>query len=235
MYSIEINLLKERPEVGGMATAVPVTAADSNVPLIIGGVAAIFFVGLAFLGSLGADLWLNQLKAKQEDIQDRLAAISPDLQRMDELKKERERIEAETKALATVFKQVKPWSAVMRNMATQVPAGVQISRITQGGDKGNENELTIEGAAVSFEDVSEFLLLLQNRSPFFDGKATQLVKADRMGTSNQNQETAVTVSFSIKTAIASVPASELLEELAANGVEGLVARIQFLKEKGVAQ
>ncbi|WP_448534469.1 PilN domain-containing protein [Parathermosynechococcus lividus] len=231
MYSVEINLLKERPEIGGMAAATPVAGGASNVPIIIGGVAAIFFVGLALLGSIGAEMWLNQLKAKQQSIQDRLAAISPDLQRMDELKKETDRIQAETKALATVFNQVKPWSAVMRNMATQIPAGLQISRITQGGEKGNE--LTIEGAAVSFEDVSEFLLLLQNRSPFFDGSATQLVKADRTG--KANEETAVEVSFSIKTAIASVPASDLLEELAANGVEGLVARIQFLKEKGVVE
>ncbi|MCH9056070.1 PilN domain-containing protein [Parathermosynechococcus lividus] len=231
MYSVEINLLKERPEIGGMAAATPVAGGASNVPIIIGGVAAIFFVGLALLGSIGAEMWLNQLKAKQQSIQDRLAAISPDLQRMDELKKETDRIQAETKALATVFNQVKPWSAVMRNMATQIPAGLQITRITQGGEKGNE--LTIEGVAVSFEDVSEFLLLLQNRSPFFDGGETELVKADRMG--KANEETAVEVSFSIKTAIASVPASDLLEELAANGVEGLVARIQFLKEKGVVE
>ncbi|XFA72230.1 PilN domain-containing protein [Thermosynechococcaceae cyanobacterium Okahandja] len=231
MYSVEINLLKERPEIGGMATTTPAVGGASNIPIIVGGVAAIFFVGLALLGSVGANLWLQQLTAKQQSIQERLAAISPDLQRMDEIKKETDQIQAETKALASVFDQVKPWSAVMRNMATQIPAGVQISRIVQGG--GNSKELTIEGSAVSFEDVSEFLLLLQNRSPFFDGSATQLVKADRLG--NTNEESPVTVSFTIKTAIASVPASELLDELAANGVEGLVARIQFLKEKGVVQ
>ncbi len=231
MYSVEINLLKERPEIGGMAATTPAVGGANNIPIIIGGVAAIFFVGLALLGSVGANLWLQQLKARQQSIQDRLAAISPDLQRMDELKKETDQIQAETKALASVFNQVKPWSAVMRNIATQIPAGMQINRITQGGEKGNE--LTIEGAAVSFEDVSEFLLLLQNRSPFFDGDATQLVKADRIG--NPDENSPITVSFSIKTAIAAVPTSELLEELAANGVEGLVARIQFLKEKGVVE
>ncbi len=230
MYSIEINLLKERPEVGGMAGSTTPVQGMSNVPIIIGGVAALFFVGLALLGSIGANLWLQQLVSKQKMIQDRLAAISPDLQRMDEIKKEQERISAETKALATVFNQVKPWSAVMRNMAIQTPAGVQIRRITQGGQTGQE--LTIEGTAVSFDAVSDFLLLLQNRSPFFDRKATQLIKAERSG---QQENPLTQVSFSIKTAIASVPASELLEELAANGVEGLVARIQFLKEKGVVQ
>ncbi len=229
MYSVEINLLKERPEIGSVATATPTVGGASNVPIIIGGVAAIFFVGLALLGSVGANLWLQQLNAKQQSIQDRLAAISPDLQRMDELKKEKDQIQAETKALASVFDQVKPWSAVMRNMATQIPAGMQINRITQGGGK----ELVIEGAAVSFDDVSEFMLLLQNRSPFFDGSVTQLVKADRIG--DPSEESPITVSFRIKTAIASVPASDLLEELAANGVEGLVARIQFLKEKGVVE
>lgn len=230
MYSIEINLLKERPEVGGMAGSTTPVQGMSNVPIIIGGVAALFFVGLALLGSIGANLWLQQLVSKQKTIQDRLAAISPDLQRMDEIKKEQEQISAETKALATVFNQVKPWSAVMRNMAIQTPAGVQIRRITQGGQTGQE--LTIEGTAVSFDAVSDFLLLLQNRSPFFDRKATQLIKAERSG---QQENPLTQVSFSIKTAIASVPASELLEELAANGVEGLVARIQFLKEKGVVQ
>ncbi|URR34702.1 PilN domain-containing protein [Thermosynechococcus sp. HN-54] len=232
MYSIEINLLKERPEVGGMATAATAARGFDNVPIIIGGVAALFFVGLALLGSVGANLWLQQLTSKQKSIQDRLAAISRDLQRMDQIKKEQEQIAAETKALATVFNQVKPWSAVMRNMATQTPAGVQIRKITQGG--ATPQELTIEGTAVSFDAVSDFLLLLQNRSPFFDGKATQLVKAERANPQGE-EDTTARVSFSIKTAIASVPASELLEELAANGVEGLVARIQFLKEKGVVE
>lgn len=231
MYSIEINLLKERPEVGGMAATTTSAAGINNVPIIIGGVAALFFVGLALLGSVGANLWLQQLTNKQKSIQDRLAAISPDLQRMDEIKKEQEQVAAETKALATVFNQVKPWSAVMRNIAIQTPAGVEIRRISQAG--ATPQELTIEGTAISFDAVSDFLLLLQNRSPFLDGKATQLVKAER--TNQREEETTARISFSIKTAIASVPASELLEELAANGVEGLVARIQFLKEKGVVQ
>ncbi|BCX11745.1 MAG: hypothetical protein KatS3mg067_0683 [Thermosynechococcus sp.] len=232
MYSIEINLLKERPAVGGMAAATTTAAGMSNVPIIIGSIAALFFVGLALLGSVGANLWLQQLANKQKTIQDRLAAISPDLQRMDQIKKEQAQIAAETKALATVFNQVKPWSAVMRSMATQTPAGVQIRKITQGGEASQE--LTIEGTAVSFDAVSEFLLLLQNRSPFFDGKATQLIKAER-STGGNAEEKITTVSFSVKTTIASVPASELLEQLAANGVEGLVARIQFLKEKGVVE
>lgn len=232
MYSIEINLLKERPAIGGVAGSATPVQGMSNVPIIIGGVAAVFFVGLALLGSVGANLWLEQLANKQKSIQDRLAAISPDLQRMDQIKKEQEQISAETKALATVFNQVKPWSAVMRSMAVQTPAEVQIRRISQGGQTGQE--LTIEGTAASFEAVSDFLLLLQNRSPFFDKKATQLIKAERTGQQNEGNSGGQ-ISFSIKTAIASVPASELLKELAANGVEGLVARIQFLKEKGVVQ
>ncbi|MDM7327272.1 MAG: PilN domain-containing protein [Thermosynechococcus sp. Uc] len=232
MYSIEINLLKERPAIGDMAGSATPVQGMSNVPIIIGGVAAFFFVGLALLGSVSANLWLQQLANKQKSIQDRLAAISPDLQRMDQIKKEQEQISAETKALATVFNQVKPWSAVMANMAVQTPAEVQIQRISQGGQTGQE--LTIEGTAASFDAVSNFLLLLQNRSPFFDGKATQLVKAERISQQSEDK-TEEKVSFSIKTAIANVPASELLKELAANGVEGLVARIQFLKEKGVVQ
>lgn len=92
MYSIEINLLKERPEVGGMAATTTTAAGMSNVPIIIGGIAALFFVGLALLGSVGANLWLQELANKQKTIQDRLAAISPDLQRLDQIKKEQEQI-----------------------------------------------------------------------------------------------------------------------------------------------
>ena len=232
MYSIEINLLKERPAIGGVAGSTTPVQGMSNVPIIIGGVAALFFVGLALLGSIGANLWLQQLAAKQKTIQDRLAAISPNLQRMDQIKKEQEQISAETKALATVFNQVKPWAAVMRSISLQTPKEVQIRRITQGGETGQQ--LTIEGTAASFEAVNELLLLLRNRSPFFEPKETQLIKAERIAQQDATN-LASQVSFSIKTAIASVPASELLEELAANGVEGLVARIQFLKEKGVVQ
>lgn len=228
MYSIDINLLKERPELGGGATPT-VTSGGSNIPIILGGVAALFFIGLVLLGSAAVSFWVQQLALKEQEVEDQLAAIAPDLQKMDELKKEQQQITAETQAFAKAFNEIKPWSAVLTDLGAKTPTGMQIIKISQSP---TGNELVIDGRAASFNDVNDFVLLLQNQSAFIDGPATKLATASRAGS---GEDAPSEVNFSLNTAISTIPASELIEELEANGAEGLVSRINFLKEQGVVK
>jgi type IV pilus assembly protein PilN len=110
--------------------------------------------------------------------------------------------------------------------------------------------LQITGIANSFNDVNDFLLVLQ-KSNFLKAENTKLVKATlqreaarvepaRLQNSQQQQlrtEQLPTlprqVEFQIETALSDVPASDLLRELDRKGAVGLVTRIENLQRKGV--
>lgn len=244
MYAIDINLLRDRPEFGGEVDNASVSGGASNVPIIIGGVAAVFFIGLVVLGAAGATYWTSQLQQKKEQVEARLGEVAPQLTKLAELKNEVNNVTAETKALTTLFNQVKPWSALMRDLAANTPKGLQITQITQAAPPApppappaQEGEappppppppmttdLTFDGQAESFPDVNDFVLLLQQKSPFLVPNSTRLVSATR-----ENNF----IKFQIKTTVSDVPASELLQALEQNGASGLTSRIKFLKERGV--
>lgn len=101
-------------------------------------------------------------------------------------------------------------------------------------------DLTIKGNALSFSDISDFVLALQN-SAFLNGDVTQLIQAQRQSneqTSSQTNNTPggpLLVEYQIQTGLSDVPASELLQELNRKGAAGLATRIGTLKEKGVLQ
>ncbi|MDS3862082.1 PilN domain-containing protein [Thermosynechococcaceae cyanobacterium BACA0444] len=244
MYVIDINLLRDRPEFGGEVDSGTVGGGTDNTPIIIGGVAAAVFIGLVVLGAAGATYWTSQLQAKKAEVEARLGEVAPKLAELGELKTEVTNITAETKALTTIFNQVKPWSALLRDLAGNTPKGLQITQITQAAPppppapppaKEGEtppppppppmtSDLTLDGQAESFPDVNDFVLLLQQKSPFLVPNSTRLVSANRESNF---------IKFQIKTTVSDVPASELLQALEQNGASGLASRIKFLKERGV--
>jgi type IV pilus assembly protein PilN len=89
--------------------------------------------------------------------------------------------------------------------------------------------LTIQGKALSFGDINDFVLALQN-SPLLKGEATKLTQAQLEESTQAAQPLAT---YQLQTDISDIPASKLLLELNRKGATGLVTRIQSLKEKGV--
>jgi len=114
--------------------------------------------------------------------------------------------------------------------------------------------LQISGTARSFDDVNYFLLGMQ-RSPFFKGEETELVKAqlvnnptklevpktDNRSAAKVKYELPQVVEYTIQTNLSDNQASsntELLRELDRKGAVGLVTRIRTLKqiqEQGATQ
>ncbi|MGQ4648859.1 PilN domain-containing protein [Lyngbya aestuarii] len=199
MYSLDVNFLVDRPEYssGEQGTEVPKKARQQAEmrPLILGMVAGI--LPLALVG--GLLLFLQQQTGQLEEEQ---ARVTQELERsnaqraqVDQLTKQINATNEETQALATVFNQIKPWSAMLQDIRERVPPGVQIQTIEQteaAANKASSNaanaqaansdtrqpvKLEITGTARSFDDVNYFLLTLQ-RSSFFKGDQTQLVSAD---------------------------------------------------------
>jgi type IV pilus assembly protein PilN len=279
MYSVDINLLKDRPgfareEVDRNPTY---TGPVDRTPLWLGGLVGMGAIGLVLLGGAGLAFRNGQLETENANLDNKLQEVAPKLQQLDQIKAQEQQVASETQSLATIFNQIKPWSAMLQDVRGRVPAGLQLDKIEQaaaaaapaspaGAPQPNATPpagappapgstpapgtpapgspapapvlgpgLTITGKARSFADVNDFVLSLQ-QSPFLVGTETKLIKSERAGGGNTpGNASGDLVTYQIRTALSTVPASELLQELRLKGATGLTSRIDFLKQKGVIQ
>jgi type IV pilus assembly protein PilN len=137
MYSLDINLLNERPEyqsgrqAQSKGSAKVNTAKYGKAPLYIGGAVA----ALASIATGGAWMLLGQqttqLEAKQKDLDTKLGSLKAQDARLAAIAGETTQITGETQSLASIFNQVQPWSAILQDLRESIPQGVQISSVTQ--------------------------------------------------------------------------------------------------------
>ena len=142
MYSIDINLLRERAEFqtdnptefSGDASSAP--RRYSKVPMYVGvGIAA-----LALLVTGGGWWWLGdqatQLEAKQKDLDAKLGSLKAQDARLAEINGKVAQVTEESQSFASVFNQIQPWSAVLQDLRESIPQGVQIASVIQTEIKG---------------------------------------------------------------------------------------------------
>lgn len=241
MYSLDINFLNDRaakPEFEGGAG---VQAGPVNwTPAIIGAV-----VGLLPLLAVGA-AWLvlgnvnSGLQQELTQLEGQLQEQEQAQQRLQEAIAQAEQAEEDAAALVTVFDQIKPWSALLQTFRDTVPNGVQISSIQQVENEEGEDQITVSGNAVSFDDVNDFVLVLE-RSPFLNAEETQLQSANLIDNPTEVElpEDAPSgvevrlpqvVQYTIVAGLSDLPASELLPELESTLSVGLTSRIQALQD-----
>ncbi|MEY3870748.1 MAG: hypothetical protein RLZZ338_4642 [Cyanobacteriota bacterium] len=138
MYSIDINFLNDRPEYKERGTSLvePGTKREGQppmnpIPMLIGG-------GVALLvNALVGGAWFV-LQGQNSEAQAKLDKLTSDVQTQDSKAKEIDKINGdtsqingETQSLATVFDQIKPWSALIQDLSDRVPPGLQITNINQ--------------------------------------------------------------------------------------------------------
>jgi type IV pilus assembly protein PilN len=142
MYSLDINLLRERAEfqTGEQSEFINNTniapAKYGKVPLFVGaGVAA-----LALLATGGGWMWLGQqttqLEAKQKDLDQKLGSLQAQDRQLEQLNGQVAQVNSETQSFASVFNQIQPWSAVLQDLRESIPQGVQIAGVTQSEVRG---------------------------------------------------------------------------------------------------
>ncbi|MEG4107689.1 PilN domain-containing protein [Microcoleus sp. S13_C5] len=136
MYSLDINFLNDRPDYK------PVTAAKSSAKKSSGGAkdqlpiygAVLFALGIN-AAVMGAWWWAtndnNSLATQQAAIDQELAKLNTQASTIKAINAETDQVTAEYKALAGVFDQIKPWSAMLQDLSARTPAGVQIGKIEQ--------------------------------------------------------------------------------------------------------
>lgn len=254
MYNIDINFLKDRKlDATGSTLALKkkTTPKTIQLPIIIGTGVAVAFIA----ATGGALFFLNNQKTSTNKT---IAELDTEIQRLQGQNAQVKQIETEIGTvtneiaiLVSVFKQIKPWSAMLSEIGSVTPAGIQIQGITQSGNRS----LTINGYADSYDQVNDFLLTLKN-SRFLNAQKTILtttslganpgnVVFDRSqiiensnNSLNENSDNSVeiqlpeVVNYTINTEINDTSSEELLNQLNARGAIGLVSRLTYLQRKG---
>ena len=150
-----------------------------------------------------------------------------------------------------MFDQIRPWSAILKDLRDRIPATVQIENVKQisptVAKKGEASPnpaggLEITGFARSFNDVNDFLLTLQ-ASSFLKSTETKIITGELVDAPISHGATpSITgvpikppqiVKYTIQSSLSDVPASELIRELEQKGTVGLVDRIHSLQQTGV--
>lgn len=196
MYSLDVNFLNDRAERPTEAAAVARGGGrDSSRPLYIGAAIGALLPGLVgglwfFLQSQNASLL-----ARQQELDTQLATLQQAMREVENVNAQVALLESENQALARVFDKIVPWSAILQDFRGRVPAGVQVTGLTQqagvaptaapapaaaaGAAPAAVPELpppTLEltGYCQSFSDANDFVLVLQ-QSPFLDSRNVRLV------------------------------------------------------------
>jgi type IV pilus assembly protein PilN len=272
MYGLDVNFLNDRPEYKPNAASRTKQRVAANPgdrrPLIFGAIAAVAFPAIA----LGLLFYLqnrnSDLEQQQASLDAQLSTIEAKRKEIGNVKEEIKKTQDETQALASVFNAIKPPSALMQDIRDRTPGSVQILTVKQappdaaaapppGAPAPNPNapkppgKFIISGIAGSFNDVNDFLLVLQ-KSSFLKAAETKLQNSELRDTpklaslkltdvpqttvdDKQVPPLPKQVTFEIQTALSDTPASELLRELNRVGAVGQVTRIENLQNKGILQ
>ncbi|MBD2319528.1 PilN domain-containing protein [Phormidium tenue] len=233
MYTLDINFLSDRvADEAQAAERQPI--ADSQF-LIYGGAAAVVafaIVGGAFLvlnsQNEGIQNELSALTAKESQLNSKLTALKTQ-------ETELQAIEARTGELVNLFVGNFPVSAITDDIRKRTPITVQVEAITQASVAASATDrakttISLTGKATSYNELNDFLLLLK-ASPLLEDKDTVLVSSSLLpATSDKNFNL---VNFQIITATTSKSPADILPELQKTGADGLVTRVNLLKQQGV--
>lgn len=265
MYSLDTNFLKDRQideAPASKAFKAPKKKATFGELMPLFGGAAVGIVPLALVAGLWLVSHLQKQSATEEmaGLERELSELEVKNQKIQQIKQEIDQAQAEAQAFASVFNQVKPWSAILQDLRDRIPKGVQIVSIKQEEtlpkeDKNSaatnqqllpEIELDIQGIANDYEAVNDFVLSLQ-KSRFLKREKTLIEDAKLEDSPFELQfpetenapkievELPKVVKYTIVTQLSDTPAAELLRELDRKGAVGLVTRIRTLEDKGVIQ
>ncbi|HAC63657.1 MAG TPA: fimbrial protein [Cyanothece sp. UBA12306] len=241
MYSLDVNFLKDRRQEGASKTVTvenkPSFSLQDKLPIVIGGVVGLGLIVLSGLSILVVNQLSSSTQSKIEELDQELGRLNAQNKSIEDIEAEIARNDTEIKALVQVFDQIKPWSAIFQEIKNQIPSNVNVTSIKQDG-----LTLTIDGYAVDYQDLNDFVLLLQG-SKIFNADQTTIVDAAvgdlPIESKNKSEDIVVTypqgIKYVITTELTERPASDLVQELDRNGAVGLVRRIENLKQTGVWQ
>jgi len=257
MYSLDINFIKGRSQPKSdretRSSRRTSFSAGDMTPIYVGlgaGLASLALV-LAGWGILSAQT--SGLEREVARLDQDLAALGIQEGEIKQIQADVTQIKSQNQALATVFNQIRPWSAILQDIRDRIPANaIQIESIRQvtaataaptasPPPQGQatpvappSNGLEIIGNARTFNDVNDFLLSLK-QSSFLKPEDTRIVTAELVNNAGGQNATPPVVKYTISSSFSEAGATELIRELERKGTLGLVTRIRTLQQRGLIQ
>ncbi len=134
MYSLDVNFIKDRPDYNLKANTrtskfrLPV---GNFSPLYLGLATGLLLPALVGIGWLFLQSQNSQLEQQIAELDTQLNRLGIQEQEIKTVQAETNQIKTENQALATVFNQIRPWSAMLQDIRDRIPATVQIDSIKQ--------------------------------------------------------------------------------------------------------
>lgn len=133
MYSLDINFIRDRPDYIISSTGAKKfrLLAGDTTPLYLG--IAIGVILPAMIGGAWVVLQTRngQLENENAQLDAELSRLGLQEQEIQTTQAQINQIRTETQALATVFNQIRPWSAMLQDMRDRIPQGVQMENLRQ--------------------------------------------------------------------------------------------------------
>jgi type IV pilus assembly protein PilN len=228
MFTPEINFLKERPQDQAMTTVGPTDTSGPGggggsgvvvigIGVVVAGLAfGAFFLGRSYLGNQ-----LASLQQRRDQLNTELQTEQTELTRLQTLEAELNQIRARTEAFRAFFSDIQPWSALLQDLRNRVPVDVWISNMVTV-----DNQVTIQGQSLTFDQVNDFLLTLQ-QSPYVED--VRLASSERI---DATEQTLASVRYSMTVTLAdlNLASPELAQALADDGAEGLLEKVNILRD-----
>lgn len=143
MYSLDINFLSDRTarptggggnknKGGGGGSA----AKASPLPIILG------VVVLLGIPALAGGYWFvlqgqkSAMEQRSAELDTELGAIRAQLSEVQNVDAQVQNMEADNQAIASVFDRIKPWSAMLQDIRSRVPNGVQVVTVEEFAPTG---------------------------------------------------------------------------------------------------
>lgn len=206
MYSLDVNFLRDRVE-QKQDRSTRYTKTGINVsgqtPIYLGLAVGLILPALVGVGGLLLQNQTAQLESKVQSMDAELSRLGVAEEEIKKIQTQTSQVQSETQALATVFNQIRPWSAMLQDVRDRIPRTVQIDSIkettvasappnaaTPPTNNSNSNTsqpaqstaiptggIQITGIARSFNDVNDFVLTLK-QSAFLQPGETKIVTAE---------------------------------------------------------
>ncbi|MBE9191466.1 PilN domain-containing protein [Gloeocapsopsis crepidinum LEGE 06123] len=134
MYSLDINFIQDRPDY------LLKTGTSARKLKMLGGETAPLYLGIAIgviLPAMIGGAWLvlqtrnGQLENENAQLDAELSRLGLQEQEIQTTQAQINQVRTETQALATVFNQIRPWSAMLQDMRDRIPRAVQIETLRQ--------------------------------------------------------------------------------------------------------
>ena len=245
MYSLDVNFLNdrsERPEGAEVPSGGGGGPQANWTPAILGLLVGLVPLGLVLLGWGAMQKANSDLTNQRDELQVKVDEQGRVAEVVAAAEARAQAAEDSANALITVFDQIKPWSAMMASVRETIPGGVQVKSVQQGTeqvDGQTRQKVELEGVALSFDDVNDFVLVLR-RSPFLDPDNTALITSSLVDnpesiTLSEDAPQGIevrqpkVVRYTISAVLSDRPASELLAELESTLAVGLTSRIQTIQ------